>query len=117
MRQWAGPEPRFYPHAAQHDFEAWLLQYGDEIKNATGCNRNCPSGNPELVKHGKPPARYLHQAYRTGTRTRNTRSYIKAIEPLAILRGQDLTVAAKKCGELRALLDTILTLCGAAPIS
>jgi Domain of unknown function (DUF4276) len=24
MRSWVGPEPRFHPHAAQHDFEAWL---------------------------------------------------------------------------------------------
>src|SRR5262249_51208612 len=23
MRQWVGPDPRFHPHAAQHDFEAW----------------------------------------------------------------------------------------------
>ncbi|MBF0127397.1 MAG: DUF4276 family protein, partial [Magnetococcales bacterium] len=25
MRQWVGAEPRFHPHAAQYDFEAWLL--------------------------------------------------------------------------------------------
>jgi hypothetical protein len=118
MRQWVGPEPRFYPHAAQYDFEAWLLPYWDQIKTITGCTRNSPSsGNPERVNHGKPPARHIHEAYRTGTKTKNIRSYIKTIEPLAILRGQDLTVAAKQCSELRALLDTILTLCGASPIS
>jgi hypothetical protein len=117
MRQWVGREPRFYPHAAQYDFEAWLLPYWDQIKTITGCNRRCPSGNPELVDHGKPPARHIQEAYRTGTKTKNTRSYIKTIEPLAILKGQDLTVAAKQCSELRALLNTILTLCGAPPIS
>jgi len=25
MRQWVGREPRFFPHVALHDFEAWLL--------------------------------------------------------------------------------------------
>jgi len=25
MREWVGDNPRFHPHAAQHDFEAWLL--------------------------------------------------------------------------------------------
>ena len=27
MRQWVGPETRFYRHVAFHDFEAWLLPY------------------------------------------------------------------------------------------
>jgi len=27
MRNWVGQEKRFYPHAAQYDFEAWLLPY------------------------------------------------------------------------------------------
>jgi hypothetical protein len=118
MRQWVGDERRFHPHAAQHDFEAWLLPYWDQIRTITGCSRNSPSsGDPERVNHGKPPARYIHEAYRTGTKTKNTRSYIKTIEALAILRGQDLTVAARQCAELRALLNTILALCGAPPLS
>ncbi len=25
MRQWVNYNPAFHPHAAQHDFEAWLL--------------------------------------------------------------------------------------------
>ena len=27
MRLWVGEEPRFYPHVALHDFEAWLLPH------------------------------------------------------------------------------------------
>jgi hypothetical protein len=27
MRQWVGVNDKFYPHAAQHDFEAWLLPF------------------------------------------------------------------------------------------
>lgn len=33
MRQWVGTEPRFHPHAAQYDFEAWLLPYWPTIQN------------------------------------------------------------------------------------
>lgn len=117
MRQWVGDDPRFHPHAAQHDFEAWLLPYWDRIRAITGCNRNCPSGGPERVNHGKPPAQHIHEAYRTGTKTKGTRSYIKTIEALAILRDQDLTVAARQCAELKDLLNTILTLCNAPPVS
>ncbi len=38
MRQWVGEESRFHPHAAQHDFEAWLLPYWSKIKKITGSN-------------------------------------------------------------------------------
>ena len=32
MREWAGNHPKFYPHAAQHDFEAWLFLIGKPSK-------------------------------------------------------------------------------------
>jgi hypothetical protein len=117
MRLWVGGEPRFHPHAAQHDFEAWLLPYWDEIKKITGCSRNAPLGNPELVNHHSPPSEKLREAFRTGANTKNRRSYVKTRDAKRILDGKDLIVAAKQCRELRALLDTILTLCGASPIS
>ncbi len=31
MREWVGDEPRFHPHAAQYEFEAWLLPYWETI--------------------------------------------------------------------------------------
>ena len=30
MRDWVGTESCFHPHAAQYDFEAWLLPYLDD---------------------------------------------------------------------------------------
>lgn len=27
MKNWVGNNPKFYPHAASHDFEAWLLPF------------------------------------------------------------------------------------------
>ena len=38
MRVWAGPEARFHPHAAQHDFEAWPLVYWADIVKLAGHN-------------------------------------------------------------------------------
>ena len=117
MRLWVGPEPRFHPHAAQHDFEAWLLPYWDEIKKITGCSRSAPPGNPEFVNHQSPPSERIREAFRTGAKTKNSRSYVKTRDAKRILDGKDLTVAANQCGELKALLNTILDLCGAPQLS
>lgn len=32
MKNWVGDCPRFYPHAAQYDFEAWLLPFWPTIQ-------------------------------------------------------------------------------------
>ena len=42
MRNWGGRNDRFYPHAAQHDFEACLLPYWSEIQKVAGHNKNAP---------------------------------------------------------------------------
>ena len=113
MRQWVGPESRFHPHVAQYDFEAWLLPYWDEIKNLAGHNRNAPPGLPETVNHIHPPSYHIKEIFRVGNRRRD---YSKPRDANRILRGKDLGVAAVQCPELRAFLNTILTLCGAEPL-
>src|SRR6266478_5414784 len=42
MRYWVGENSRFHPHAAQHDFEAWLLPYWSEIQKLAKSNRTAP---------------------------------------------------------------------------
>jgi hypothetical protein len=113
MREWVGEEQRFYPHAAQHDFEAWLLPFWDEIQELAGSNHAAPSGQPEKVNHQNPPAHRIKEVFRTGSRRK---AYVKPRDAGRILRGKDLLVAAHACPELRAFLNTILTLCGADPI-
>jgi hypothetical protein len=113
MRTWVGNEPRFHPHAAQHDFEAWLLPYWLRIQELAGSNRTAPSPNPESVNHGKPPSRHLAEIFRAGSRRR---SYVKTRDAAAILRDADLSVAIAACAELRALVNTILTICGATAV-
>ncbi len=113
MRGWVGPEPRFFPHAAQHDFEAWLLPYWAEIQRLAGHNRSRPTGNPEHVNHNKPPSQHIKELFRNGTCDRD---YVKDRDAQRILKGQDLAVAANECQELRAILNTVLNLCGGTPL-
>jgi hypothetical protein len=101
-----GDEPRFYAHAAQYDVEAWLLPYWDFICRRLGVQRARPGANPEEVNRDHPPSRRLNELYRIA---KPARKYVKPIEMAAILRNQDLTVAADQCPELKGLLNTLLT--------
>src|SRR5215469_428343 len=108
MRSWVGAIANFHPHAAQYDFEAWLLPYWEDIQQIAGHNRSVPAGLPESVNHNHPPSYYIKEIFRLGT---NRDCYSKARDANRILRGKDLSIAARKCPELKAFLNTIITLC------
>jgi len=110
MRAWVEGDGRFHPHAAQYDFEAWLLPYWERIQQLAKSNRARPSEHPESVNHENPPAKRLQEVFRTGAAGK---SYVKTRDARRILEGQDLTVAANACPQLKAFLNTILTLCEA----
>jgi hypothetical protein len=42
--------------------------------------------------------------------------YVKVRDGSSTLRGEDLSVAINACPELKAFVNTILSLCGAPPI-
>ena len=108
MRLAAGDQPKFFPHVALHDFEAWLLPYWDRIQKLAGGN-SAPFGpNPEAVNHGNPPAHRLSRLFEAGS-CRD--SYIKARDAGRILRDADLMTAINACPELKAFVNTILRLC------
>jgi len=111
MREWVGRNERFYPHVAQHDFEAWLLPFWSEIQALAGHNRNAPPGPPESVNHNRPPSDHIREIFRIGTCRDD---YSKPRDAGRILRGKDLTEAANQCPELKGFLNTILTLSGGA---
>lgn len=113
MREWMGDEPRFFAHAAQHDFEAWLLPYWDTIQTLTGSNRKTPGLNPEKINHNRPPAAHIKDAFRIGTKGRH---YNKAVDGMAILKNNDLMVAVQACPELKAFINTIFQESGNATI-
>jgi hypothetical protein len=108
MREWVGVEKRFYPHVALHDFEAWLLPYWEKIKKITGSNRKAPRSAPKKVNRGNSPANRLAEVFRTGPKTK---SYVKTRDAGRILKDEDLSVAINACPELKAFVDTIVTLC------
>lgn len=113
MKDWCGNNPKFYPHVAQHDFEAWLFPYWADIQRLSGSNQTCPSKNPETINHNNPPSRRLAEIFRMGTR----RTYYSKVRDAGrILRDNNLDPAIKKCPELKAFINTILSLCGGAEI-
>jgi uncharacterized protein DUF4276 len=112
MSAWVGNIAKFHPHAAQHDFEVWLVPFWKDIQELAGHNKAAPSGAPESINHNRPPSYRIKEIFELGRR----RSYSKARDAARILRGKDLTVAAEKCPELKAFLNTILTLSGAGPL-
>ncbi len=108
-REWVGPEDRFHPHVALHDFEAWLLPYWDRIKKLAKTERTAPSGKPESVNHMKPPAYHIKEAYHVG---KCRKDYKKPIDAPKILKDQDLMISINACPELKALVNTILEISG-----
>lgn len=65
------------------------------------------------MNHNNPPSHYIREIFRIGTRHE---AYVKARDASRILRGKDLSIVAGKCPELKAFLNTILTLSGAEPL-
>jgi len=61
----------------------------------------------------RPPSHHIREVFRIGA-CRD--GYSKPRDANRILRGKDLTEAANQCPELKAFLNTILTLSGGEPI-
>lgn len=108
MREWVGPNEQFFAHAAQYEFEAWLLPYWTDIQRLARHNRGAPSAKPESVNHTKPPSVWVSEIFEAG---KSRRSYSKARDAGRILRDSDLAIAANACAELKQLINTILRLC------
>ncbi len=111
MSSWVN-NPKFYPHAALHDFEAWLLPYWEDIKRLAGGNLASPGPHPENVNHNNPPSKRLTALFRQGGR----RDYSKTRDAAIILKGQDILKSANACPELKEFLNRILSLSGGTVI-
>ena len=108
MRNWVGNNANFYPHTALHDFEAWLLPHWPTIQKLAQHNRSAPTGNPESINHQKPPAYRIKEIFRLGNCKKD---YNKVIDGKAILRKNDLMLSIDACPELKAFVNTIISLC------
>ena len=71
---------------------------------------SAPTGNPESVNHNKPPAYRIMQMFELGTKCRD--SYVKPRDAGRILRDNDLLVSINQCAELKAFVNTIISLSG-----
>ncbi|MCP4399965.1 MAG: DUF4276 family protein [bacterium] len=109
MKTWVGNNPKFYPHVACHDFEAWLIPYWEDIQKLAGHNKAKPGNNPEKINHKKPPAYHLKEIFEIG-KCRD--SYKKPRDGMRILKSKDLLVSANSYSELKEFLNTILKLSG-----
>ncbi|MBW4560126.1 MAG: DUF4276 family protein [Mojavia pulchra JT2-VF2] len=107
MMNWVGNNPKFYPHTALHDFEAWLLPYWKTIQSLAKHNRSAPSGFPETVNHQKPPSYWIKEIFKSGGR----QDYNKPIHGAKILKDNDLMIAIQSCPELKAFVNRIISLC------
>lgn len=107
LRQAAPDEPRFHPHVALFDVEAWLLPFWPTICQDLRVKRTRPGGKPEEVDGDHPPSHHLRDLYRHAGKR-----YVKTIEMNRILEGKDLTLAAAQCPQFKAFLNTLLTLAG-----
>jgi len=100
-------EDRYHPHAAQYDFEAWLLPYWDEICKRVGRRQGAPGANPENVNHNHPPSWHLEKLHRLAGK-----KYNKPIDGKAILTGKDLLVSARQCPQFKLFLNSLLYFAG-----
>lgn len=112
MKKWVGNNPKFYPHTALHDFEAWLLPYWNTIQALAKHKRSAPSGSPETVNHHKPPSYHLKEIFKSGGR----QDYNKPIHGKKILEKNDLMIAIQACPELKAFVNQIISLCDVSKV-
>jgi hypothetical protein len=110
----AGAPANFYAHAAQHDVEAWLLPFWNDICRHVNVRRPVPGAHPEQVNHERPPAYRLAELYRLAQPT--PRKYKKVTEMYALLRNKDLTIIATQCPEFKAFVNTLLSLGSLTPL-
>ena len=113
MRQSVKNTSRFHPHAAQYEFEAWLLPYWGRIQQLANHNQSVPGVNPEQVNHENPPTNRIKDIMHRGN---GRYDYVKDRDAIRILKDQDLNVAIQRCSELKALVNTILSICGGKTI-
>jgi len=67
-----------------------------------------PNGPPETVNHNNPPSYRLQEIFEIG---QCKTSYDKPIYGKAILKKNDLMIAIQACPELKAFVNTIISLC------
>jgi len=58
MQEWAGNNPKFYPHAAQYGFEACLIPFWHEIQRIADTAFRSRGASPEKIDHDNLPSHH-----------------------------------------------------------
>lgn len=99
--------PQFRAHVAQHDLEAWLIPFWDEIAKYLRVDAKSPGARAEEINGVRPPSLRISELYRKAGR-----KYRKPIDGPTWLTGERLEHAAKSCPELKLFLDSLLEFAG-----
>ncbi len=102
------PDPRYRPHFAIHEVEAWLLPQPDLFDSRVA--KKLPGKTPEEVNFNEPPAKLLDRLYNEALK----RDYKKVVEGTKLFRSLDPAMVYAKCPAFKALADDLLDLCPAS---
>jgi hypothetical protein len=67
MQQWAGNNPKSYPHAARYGFEAWLIPFWHEIQRIADTAIGSRGASPEKIDYDNPPSRRIRRTFQAGS--------------------------------------------------
>lgn len=113
LTQESGNHQRCFVHAAQYEFEAWLLPYWSRVQQIARTKKAVPGKHPEKVNHDRPPSVHLSEAFKSSP----TGCFVKVRDAARIIRDQDLQIAIDACPELKAFVDRIKELAVTPPES
>lgn len=99
-------QDRFRMFFAVHELEAWLLSQPDIFPREVRSAIQSISSQPENVNFDAPPAKRLHDIYRS----RLKKDYKKVTNGKRLFSKLDPMAAADKCPHLKAMLEEMLTL-------
>lgn len=95
---------RFKMFFAVHEFEAWLLSQPNVFTTNVAKSLETKSERPEDINFDNPPSKLLESLYKQQTK----RNYKKIVDGNRLFAKLDPELTAKKCPELRNMLESML---------
>jgi len=102
-------DPRYRPHFAVHEVEAWILAQPELLDSKVRKKLPGNAEAPETVNFNEPPAKLLDRLYNEVFR----KNYKKVVEGTKLFAKLDPEVVYAKCPSFKALADDLLALCPA----
>jgi hypothetical protein len=100
-------DPRYRPHFAVHEVEAWILAQPDILDPKVRRKLPGKAVNPEVVNSNQPPAKLLDDIYSEVF----GKGYKKVVEGNKLFSKLDPEIVYEKCPAFKALADDLLRFC------